>query len=327
MPAPVVHASERPTIVFLAAFVALAVVTTAAWQWVPALRSRVDIVGHALTPDRGEFYLANGRGGPVDHHVLYFSLDDGAVAHLRAADVLFLGNSRLLFAMDPEIFRPAFAARGLKPYVMGFGYREGDAFPLDLIRRLDLHPKLVVVNADGFFGQGLSDWAKEVVDDSHFDAWKWRYESDAAHAVGKIVHTVLPNWVELYGRPGFPIRAGFIAHRSRVDGSWLVSPSSEAPVLIPENFPGVPEPGAHEIAGILGFKREVEARGGRLVLTTVPSPARYGGSPVRLAQEAGVPFVYPAVPGLATIDGSHLDPESARHWTRAFVDDLGPYLP
>ena len=324
----ITHASERPAVAFIIAFVACVVVTVAAWERVPALRSRVDAVAAAHGPDRVHFYLANGRGGHVDHHVLYFGLDDVAIAHLRAADVLFLGNSRLMFAMARDEFAPFFEARGLKPYVMGFGFREADAFPLAVIRRLDLRPRLVVVNADGFFGGGLSPWAEEVVRDTLFEARKWQWEAEAAHEAARIAHRLVPNWLELFGRPGFPDRTGFIAHRSRSDGSWLVSPAQEGrrETILPSDL-SRPEPARHEYAGARRFKAELEARGARLVLTLVPSPERMGGSPVRLAEALGVAFLDPAVAGLSTKDNSHLDAESAPYFTRGLLEALAPHLP
>jgi hypothetical protein len=326
-PAPI-HATERPAVAFVVALVALVVGTVAAWELLPGLRDRVDAVAAAQGPDHVDFYLANGRGGHVDHHVLFFGLDDTAIAHLRAADVLFLGNSRLMFAMDPAVFGPFFEARGLKPYVMGFGFREADAFPLAVMRRLDLRPRLVVVNADGFFGGGLSDWAEEVVRDTPFEARKWQWESESAHGAARVIHQLVPNWLELLGRPGFPDRTGFIAHRSRTDGSWLVSSAREGPreTILPSDL-AVPEPGRHEFSGARRFKAELDARGARLVLMLVPTPERMGGSPVRLAETLGVPFVDAGVAGLSSKDNSHLDAESAPHFTRALLEALAPHLP
>ncbi len=150
---------------------------------VPALRRAADdlLAGDGLADD--DYYLSSDIGGQVDHHVLYFGLDEKATAHLQAADVLFLGNSRVMYALRPQVLRPAFAALGLDYYGLGFGFREADRFPLAIIRRFDLRPRVVVVNADGFFGGGLSTWAEVVNRDTAFAARKIRWEIEIAHNV------------------------------------------------------------------------------------------------------------------------------------------------
>ena len=128
--------------------------TAAATDWLPALRGRTLDVARAERPPDDDHYLANDIGGQVDHHVLWFGIDEEVTRRLRAAEVLFVGNSRLMFALRPNLLRPFFGARGISYYVMGFGFRESDRLPLALIRKLDLRPRLVVANADGFFGAG-----------------------------------------------------------------------------------------------------------------------------------------------------------------------------
>ena len=87
-----------------------------------------------------DYYLAHDHGGHVDHHVLYFGTDADALAHLKRAEVLFLGNSRLMFAARPGVFDAFFTERGLRYYVLGFGFREADRFPLAIIEKFDLRP-------------------------------------------------------------------------------------------------------------------------------------------------------------------------------------------
>ena len=73
--------------------------------------------------------------------------------------MILLGNSRLMFAARPRILDAFFEARGLRYYVLGFGFREADRFPLAVIEKFDLKPRMVIVNADGFFLDSLSDFA------------------------------------------------------------------------------------------------------------------------------------------------------------------------
>lgn len=283
-------------------------------------------VARSERPD-ADHYLANHVGGHVDHHVLYFGTDADAVTRMRAAQVIFLGNSRIMFALRPEALRPFFAAAGLPYYVMGFGFSEADRFPLAIIRKFDLHPALVVVNADGFFGGGLSPWAEVVNRDSAFAARKLQLEAEAAHEARRGVERLLPNWLQRFGLPGLGLRRGFIAYRSRQDGTWEVSPWPEATLGFVDPPPDGPALERGEVNAARAFKAELDARGSRLVLTRVPSPEPMpGAGPARFATLLDVPLVIPEVAALTTHDHSHLSQGSAHDWSRALVQALTPYL-
>ena len=80
---------------------------------------------------------------------------------MKKADVLFLGNSRALFAFSSDAIANFFGKGKLRYYVLAFGTGETSQFAGALIRRYDLHPKVLVINADPFFqtpsGMGLGD--------------------------------------------------------------------------------------------------------------------------------------------------------------------------
>ncbi len=314
-----------PAAVFIVTLVSAVFATDVARVAVPAFHDAGD-VAHAERPD-ADHYLANDIGGHVDHHVLYFGTDAEVLARMRAAQVLVLGNSRIMFALRPEILRPFFADAGVSYYVMGFGFREADRFPLAIIRKFDLRPALVVVNADGFFGGGLSPWAEAVNRDSAFAARKLQLEAEAAHDTRRVVEQLLPNWVQHFGLPGLGLRRSFIAYRSRQDGTWAVSPWPEATQAFAAPSLDEPEMGRGEVAAARAFKAELEARGSRLVLTRVPSPEPMpGAGPARFATLLDVPLLVPDVPALTSHDHSHLTEGSAHDWSRAFVAALAPYV-
>ena len=314
-----------PAAVFAVVLVAAVVATDGARATVPALQGRVQVIAQAERPPDGDHYLAHDVAGHVDHHVIYFGIDDEVVANLRAAEVLFLGNSRLMFALRPGVLRPFFDGDAVPYYVMGFGFREADRFPLAIIRALDLRPRLVVVNADGFFGGGLSPWADVVIRDTPFAARKLQFEAEVAHDARRVVHQLVPNWLRLFGLPGLGLRRTFIAYRSRVDGTWEISPWAEGTDgFVASSFEGS-ELGRGEVVAARAFKAELDARGSALVLTHVPTPEPMpGGGPARFAALLGVPLVAPEVPALTSHDHSHLSEGSAHDWSRAFVEALAP---
>ena len=320
-------APSFPAAVFAAVLVSAVVGGDVLSRTVPTMRGPGPTTMAAWRPSGGDHYLANDVSGHLDHHVIYFGTDAEVTARIRTAEVLFLGNSRLLFALRPEELRPFFAAQSVPYYVMGFGYREADRFPLAIIRKFDLHPRLVVVNADGFFGGGLSEWAEVVNRDTPFAARKRQLEGEAAHEARRNIERLVPNWLQVFGLPGLGLRRSFNAYRSRTDGTWeispwpdgtkaFVAPSLEGRALAPD-----------EVAAAREFMAELDARGSRLVLTHVPTPEPMpGAGPARFAELLGVPLVTAAVPALTTHDESHLSQGSARDWSRAFVAALAPYV-
>ncbi len=327
MSAPGRRHTTAPIAAFLGTLALLGLGTAVAVDRVPTFAELRPEVDAGARPPDGDHYLANDIGGHVDHHVLYFGTDTEVVARLRAADVLFLGNSRLMFALRPEELRPFFAARDLTYYVMGFGFREGDRFPLAILRKFDLRPRVVVVNADGFFGGGLSPWAEQVMLDTPFAARKRQYESEAAHEARRLAHVVFPHWPSYFGVPGLGRTRTFTAYRSRLDGTWHISPwPSATQRFVPAPLTGTGV-GRGEARDADAFKAEVEARGGRLVLTRVPTPvAMPGAGPLELAERLRVPLVTVDIPVPTSADHSHLDAASAHDWTRAFTAALGPLL-
>jgi hypothetical protein len=317
----------RTALVFFSTLAALVLLTFGAWLVVPGFAGRARNISVAQRPPDSAYYLAHDRGGHLDHHVLYHGTDPVAIENLKKADILFVGTSRMMFALRSRVLAPWAQAYGLDYYALGFGFREGDTWALDLIKKYDLRPRLVVVNVDGFFGRPLSTWAERVKQDSEFSARKRFWEGELGHETRRYVHRVIPNWIDLYGRPGFPFGNEFIAYRSRRDGIWAISPWPKPTMpAYAEDF------GAVEVGPRIGdpakaFKAEMDRRGSRTILTYVPTPDDAGGNPVALGRLLGVPVVGMDVDGLTSHDGSHLSEESAVFWSRRLIQDLTPYLP
>lgn len=320
------RALAEPLLLFGALFLTLLVATGFVTALVERVRSRVDLFTNSQRPPDGEHYLARDSRGYVDHHVHMFGTDPELVQRMRDADVLFVGNSRILYALRPDVARPYFGSRQLRYYMLGFGFKEADAFPYTLILKWDLRPRLVVVNVDGFFGGGFSDWADVVMRDTPFAARKFQWESEIGHDVRTWFEPVLPNWLTIFGAPGMNVRPGITTYRSRRDGTFALTPWPEAAGFRAPADNGA-SPGRRELDAAERFKDELERRGARLVLTRVPAPFTFGGaSPTAFAKALGVPLVMAEPPALTSSDGSHLSEASAHDWSRLFLDELDPVL-
>src|ERR1700730_14891282 len=89
--------------------------------------------------------------GDYEHAALYFGLEPEANDHMVAAQVLLLGNSRLMWAFSTKATDKAFHDLDIRYYLLGFGANERVRFPSAIIRKYQLRPKAVIVNADPFF--------------------------------------------------------------------------------------------------------------------------------------------------------------------------------
>ena len=64
------------------------------------------------------------------------------------------------------------------------------------------------------------------------------------------------------------------------------------------------------------FKRELDARGTTLVLTTVPYTQTHTAHLAWLSRELDAPYILPSFKGMETADGSHLTVDSRRKISR-----------
>ncbi len=317
----------RTHLIALALSAVTLVVTTAAvhaaWTRTSLARFRMEIADTPTPAADTSYYVAHDRGGHVDHHALYHAVDATSHERLTTADVLLLGNSRMMFAFDRPVLRSFFPKHGLSYFALGFGHNESNEFPEAIIERFDLRPALVIVNADRFFISDQSAWADRVRDESRFDAWKRFHETQVSHAARRMVHRIVPHVPDLAGG-----QHEFITFRSRLDGSWWVANQFEgrAGPFDSESDGEMPDVLDEEWAAASEFKRMIEARGAHLVLTFVPTPKASRARAIAMAEHLGVPLVAPRVPGLATVDGSHLTRESAAQFTDAFFAELEPLL-
>jgi hypothetical protein len=268
-------------------------------------------------PPSPAWYLAYFNGD-VEHFSVYDNLD-GAAEALNRADVLFLGNSRMQYAFrNRDVLRRFFYSRGLTYFVLAFGYEEGGIFPEAIIRKFNLHPKWVIVNADPFFGLPLTAVSSRAMSFGYLEAWKSRFEAVSSLAVQRSIHRIFP----YFALSQWDVHPQWIYYRAKSDGTlrlgaWRGTPGA----IVPGNGAAGPPPSPGQVKEAEGFKKELEARGAQLVLTWIPPSS--GDTARYLASALQVPLVAPEETGLATIDGSHLDEESCTRFSTSFLAAFG----
>lgn len=267
---------------------------------------------------RSDAYLsdcASAAYGDYDHGAFWFGLEPAAHSAVAAADVLFVGNSRLQFAMSTAQTRDWFASAGLRHYLLGFSHSETTVFMAPLLQRLAVRPKAVVVNVDRFFDDRASPPMAQIQQARDTES---RYREKRT-------------WQALHRRLCGMVAAlcgGETAvFREQATGSWELTgrlpgkaaETSDGPAAARERWPRFVEIGEQFIAG-LGVDRRC------VVLTLVPTVETKRAEAEAIAAALKFELVVPPVDVLRTFDGSHLDRQSASRWSAAFLGVAGERL-
>jgi len=268
-----------------------------------------------------EFFLGTcaDRGfGDYEHAALWLDKEPEAVANLKAADALFIGNSRAVIGFSAASFRQPFEQRGMKTFNAAIN-GEWDLFAKMMIQKLDLHPRLVVVNEDYFFFNSINLWGRRIV--------SGRPEVDLEYRLKSMAMTVHRRLCRDDRNRLSDLICGdhMSQYRSRLNGRALNFALPPGQALI---RPATDQPTglAHIIETGRAFKRMVEERGGCMILTTVPS---VDGNPEvsrQIAAAIGAPYVDVPTGGYYGFDGSHMMTDDAERWGAAFTERAGPAL-
>jgi hypothetical protein len=305
-------ASWKATIAFVATLVVLVTAGFVGMRRVPALAFARHEVSAIERPDPSWFAVLFHNGMQLDHHILWNGIGP-SIDNARRADVVFVGNSTLGFAIPDHEVR-AFEKRSR---VSAFSLAlpaEAAGFTLALIEKFDLRPRVVVANVPDFFVEGEGPFAQRA---RAAGAWTGRtmlWEEDLAAAVWPVASRLLPSF--------FMPRSPSTLLRSSTHGTWkpVGFPNRHVPV---STTPGTP---AWDHAVAARFRSALAARGAELVLMCVPSSRDdcSAASMQPVARALGVPAVCPRLDApLWTVDTAHLRPLSGKRFGRAFLRELG----
>jgi hypothetical protein len=312
--------SGRGLLVFAVTFLCLTGLSQGLFALLPRhTAARVRAQASLEDPPPGdEWYLAIGVAN-ADHHILFHELDPRCLESLRAADVVFLSNSRLQWAGSHPTFRRALRDAQIRYFLLGLAHNEADVFPRALIERLDLRPRVAVINVDRFFRNWISTLAARTVEDSAWAARVYVWEQGATFQLRRWLHSVYP-YLPAVGWKS-DARAFY---RSRVDGAWWHTGAPAGGLPLPR--PRHQDPSQEDLAAAEAFVAFLRARGTEVVLTWVPNRENTRRWAETLASRLGLPLVAPDLRDLTTYDYSHLDEPSADRFTTALAPLLIPEL-
>jgi hypothetical protein len=258
-------------------------------------------------------YCGDRAYGNYEHIAFFGGLEPDAIAHLKKADALFLGNSKARRAFSADAVYRYFDAYDAAPYNLGFGYGEYDLFPLALIEKYGLTPKVLIINTDYFFYNGMSTAAKSAVRD--INAGVGFFVS-----LKRRVQQLHQDWC---GRADQPYFAEYICEphavtlfRSRIDGRTMYQNIDETqvhPATISESGPD-PDAAVY-IANARNFLARISTPRSCVFLTVTPSINTDRRVAKLLSEALGLPYIETEVTLYITYDGNHLRAESAERWT------------
>jgi len=275
---------------------------------------------HDARPDN---FLADCHSfGNYEHGAFFYALEPQALNNLEQADVILLGNSHLQFAFSGGAAPAFFGARGLRYFLLGFGYIESSDFIRALAERYALKPRILIINADPFFSHKRGMPAGQILG---FRAPLTRMEylfKAVAIKVGPALCVRLR--ISCSGH-------ATTIYRSRVHGQWLLNNIREGE-LTPIDSGKSPAPPA-VVAEAVSIGRDflaiMKVDPSCVVLTGIP-----GGEDdpyavdlaAQLAARLGTKILNVTLPEMQTIDGSHMNSDTVRRWSESFFKKLPAVL-
>lgn len=257
--------------------------------------------------------------GDYDHGAFWFAMEPDAQRAAANADVLFLGNSRMQFALSTDATTQWFSSIDAQFYLLGFSFGENTQFEAPLLDRLNPLAKVYVINVDRFFDE---DWVSSPVQAIRHrpdDALASFEEKKRWQTFHKSICTAVP---AICGH-----QVAFF--RSRGNGAWQLQGSERFKAAAVSDT----VPDADDLAHLKRYAELGQEFVSRLpvdrqcvILTIAPWEATKASEARAIADALKLDLVAPKLEGLRTLDGDHLDRESAQRWSAAFFEAAGPRI-
>jgi hypothetical protein len=253
--------------------------------------------------------------GDFDHGAFWFKLEPEAAKAAGQAQVLFIGNSRLQYGFSTSATREWFDKNPTSHYFLGFAYGARVLFMRALLhQRLAAHPRVYIINLDSFFEENASVPAMMVMQDpnalSHYhgkQVWQWLHR----HICGSV--------------EGFCGDA-YAIFRDRQTGLWqssgLILDRDATSYETKVDTDAV----ARETASGKEFLAHLGVDPSCVIFTLVPTVHTPQPTSAAIAAALHVDLISPPGDDLLTFDGSHLDRNSAEHWSSQFFEAAGPRI-
>lgn len=264
--------------------------------------------------DRYLAYCQADHYGDYEHGAFWFGLEPGLQEPLSAAQVVFLGNSRIQWGFSNTTTADWFARASIPYYLLGFSYDETYRFEGPLLQKFDSRPRVYVISLDAFFATTPSEPARYIEED----------EGASLHYRGKHI----AQWLHRAVCGPVPALCGgyYSVYRSRRTGAWFAHPLGFVRRPVSADSAVDPEAQAQQLVTARAFLDSLPVSRDCVILTMVPTVGTKRAAAAALAAAVDRPFISPEMPDLVTFDGSHLEQASAQRWAAAFLEAAGPRI-
>jgi hypothetical protein len=255
--------------------------------------------------------------GDYEHGAFWFDLEPAAEMSAASADVLFLGDSRMLRAFSTTATTSWFSSASVSFYLLGFYGFENSIFEGALLRKLKPRAEVYVISVGDFFQLFEAPIAKSIMHDS----------------AARNLYNVKRDWQFVHRGICMKVPRicgnGLAVFRSRQTGMWYLETS---------RFKGRERQASYDqqinereindaIAIGRSFLSELPVKAECVILTVVPTVGTKLGVANAIASGLGKMLVVPQrLDGLQTFDGTHIDQASAERWSEAFFKTAGPQI-
>jgi hypothetical protein len=269
------------------------------------------------TSDR---YLSNcgaANYGDYEHGAFWFDLEPAAEKSAASADVLFLGDSRMLLAFSNAATAKWFSSISASFYLLGFYGFENSIFEQALLRKMKPAAEVYVIAIGDFFQPTEAPIAKTIM---HDGAGRSSYE---AKRYLQLVHQAI--CMKLNKLCG----SDLAVFRSRQTGMWYMQTGKFKGRERPVSYDGQTQKREIDDAVAIGqiFLSDLHVNAECVIFTLVPGVGTKLDAAKAIASGLGRPLVVPDhIDGLQTFDGTHLDNPSGERWSDAFFKIAGPQI-
>ncbi|MFH1058818.1 MAG: hypothetical protein V1797_09100 [Pseudomonadota bacterium] len=283
-----------------------------------------------LSTPRDDLYLAvSPTKGVLDYDMFDKNIED-IIAPLLRADVIFLGTSRSQFAFDQELLTSFFGEFKLKHFMLGFGNGRS-FFPLFLMNKYKLKPRLIIATADDmFFSPIASEYTENTIKRNYLASIARTYHSRFLISQRVIMAKYLDVF-KFNNRMNTNQKENLFIFRSKIqgayelyglaNGSWILNPSTKKPRSVTPGNDGCEVDQAF-LDTAIRFRDNEGLNNTNIALITVPYPGYCSGRARIIANYLGVPYLEPISDKLTTFDSSHLEKASATKFTFQFISVL-----
>ena len=275
-----------------------------------------------------------------DLYQMYYGIG-GSIQEAQKADVLILGNSKPFFAFRDASVKVFAQKTGIKIFNLAGPYGDNLALAKAFLDKFHLSPKVLIVNENHFFSQAFSPYGEETIKMGYWQAWVKTAEHEVSWFIRSHLHRVFPRFGlgKIYGST--PV----VEYRAERTGCLAMENFTENLVPVADIRMTEERLSKDEIGTAIAFKKDMEARGTRIVLTSVP----YGTDDIdhlekwivdperrvlvgqaeepyekidETARQLGLPFIVVKPAGMVTFDGRHLDGKSASEFAELFFEQF-----